>query len=208
MTNAVPPTKLGSLGFFNFNLLLIVFTMSAFFSCDTKPAHAQDHHSTTRLTPVRAIVSFGYTQSSQWSAAIDATVTKMRYANLVVGGTVIGPYSNYISVEEPKPNITLWGISFGARFTDWYSKWKGTGISFLLGCGNADKGNRNPPWNYGGQAELRYSLFTDRKGSYAVSIGVSTRIVYVITNEDKHGVAYSSRQNQKLIKGANIALMF
>ena len=195
---------------FQLRLLLSIFLLTMLSMCGfQRRLAAQDIvKSTTRLTPTTIEFSSGYSYRSKWNASILVTVTKMQFANLVIGANIIGPYDNYLKNEESKSNITLWGGSIGIGIKDWQNKWKGSRIEATLGCGNREKGDGNPPWNYGFRSTVEHSIYTDRKGSYAVSIGYQYRIVYVVDNNDKNGVAYVSKQRLTPIHSINLSVFF
>jgi hypothetical protein len=173
-----------------------------------RAAAQETSNSTTRLTPTTIEISSGYSYLSKWNASIARTLTKMQFANIVIGANIVGPYDNYIRGEEPKPDITLWGASLGVRLTDWQNKWKGTGIDGTVGCGNREKGKGNPLWNYGFQATVNRSLYTDREGKYAFAVGYQFRLVYVVDNDDKNGVAFATEQKETSINSVNVSVFF
>ena len=159
---------------------------------------------TTRFQPVLFEVKTGYSYPTKWNASF---VIMAVDRNVRLGVFILGPYDNYIATNElSKTNITTWGISAGWGDTRWHSKSKGSGFDFFFGSGNTDKNTENIPWNYGFQINGNYSVYTDRKGGYALALATQLRRMYVVSNKDKHGVAYDSSQKGSWIASIGIAL--
>ncbi|MBP7831716.1 MAG: hypothetical protein KA028_01730 [Candidatus Pacebacteria bacterium] len=177
--------------------LLISLCLSVFSCCGNfRIAVGQqiDNHAapTTRFDPVALEISGGYSYPSKWNAS---AVVMILERNVRLGAYILGPYDNYTSTSEnPKPNITTWGLSLGGGIKNWHSPWKGTSLEGILGSANRDRGEGNVLWNYGFQTNIAHSIYTDRKGSYAFGLVFQVRRVYIVTNEDQHGVAYDSSQ--------------
>lgn len=184
-------------------ILLVSLCLSVFSCCGNfrgaLSAQQIDKHAapTTRFDPVAVELSGGYSYPSKWNAS---AVVMVLERNVRLGAYILGPYDNYtLSSENPKPNITTWGLSLGYGDNRWHSNWKGTSFDFIGGGGNRDQGEGNMPWNYGYQGTINHSVFTDRKGNYAFSVGVQARRLYVVRNEDQHGVAYDTSQKSNWV---------
>ncbi len=161
-----------------------------------------------RLSPVHIFVTCGYSIPAKWNAGVMCTATQGRNINLMVGGYAFGPYDKFINAEDPKPNLTIWGIAVGAACANWHSVWKGTGLDVTFGAGNYDHGELNVPWHYGCDAIVSHALYTDRAGNYACSIYVECTRTYVVSNSDARGLAFSSSQKGSWIVSTGIQLSF
>ncbi|HRH31288.1 MAG TPA: hypothetical protein PK950_01350 [Candidatus Paceibacterota bacterium] len=178
-------------------ILLVSLCLSVFSCCGNfRIATGQqiDKHAapTTRLDPVAVELSGGYSYPSKWNAS---AVIMVFERNVRLGAYILGPYDNYtLSSENPKPNITTWGVSLGGGINRWHSRWKGTSLEGIFGSANRDRGEGNVLWNYGLQANFSHSLYTDREGDYALGIVAQIRRMYVVSNKDQYDAGYDSSQ--------------
>lgn len=124
-----------------------------------------------------------------------------------LGAIVQGPHKSFTASDEyPKPEVTTWSITAGWGITKQYLPLRGTSIELFAGSGKNDIANENLPWNFGYQFQIVPTIFSCKSGAYSIALFGQLRRLCLVTNSDKQGVTYETKQKGNWVINYGIAV--